>query len=53
MKIFLDVGGHEGQTLNSLFDPKYSFDKIYVFEPAKILHTKLKAIASVNLFSNL
>jgi len=46
MKVFLDVGGHEGQTLRSVFDPKYGFDKIYVFEPVKSLHPKLNAIAA-------
>jgi FkbM family methyltransferase len=32
-KIFLDVGGHEGQTLNEVLSGKYSFDKVYCFEP--------------------
>ena len=32
MKIFLDVGGHEGQSLLSVIDPKYAFDRIFVFE---------------------
>ena len=41
MKVFLDIGGHEGQTLLSVLDPKYAFDKIYVFEPVKSLHEKL------------
>ncbi|MDF2434011.1 MAG: hypothetical protein JWP44_3642 [Mucilaginibacter sp.] len=46
MKIFLDVGGHEGQTLTGVLDPKYSFDKIFVFEPVKGLHVKLNKIAA-------
>lgn len=32
-KIFLDVGGHNGQTLNEILSGKYSFDKVYCFEP--------------------
>jgi FkbM family methyltransferase len=32
-KVFLDVGGHEGQTLNEVLSGKYSFDKVYCFEP--------------------
>lgn len=46
MKFFLDVGGHEGQTLSGILDPKYEFDKIYVFEPVKDLHVKLNKIAN-------
>jgi len=32
-KIFLDVGGHVGQTLNEVISGKYDFDEIYCFEP--------------------
>jgi FkbM family methyltransferase len=46
MKIFLDVGAHEGQTLSSILDPKYSFDMIFVFEPVRQLHIELKKIAA-------
>jgi len=45
MKIFLDVGGHEGQSLSGVLEPKYAFDKIFVFEPVKSLHTKLNQVA--------
>jgi FkbM family methyltransferase len=34
VKVFLDVGAHEGETLNAVRDPKYGFDRIYCFEPA-------------------
>jgi len=34
MKVFLDVGAHEGWTLHAVRDPKYGFDRIYCFEPA-------------------
>lgn len=33
MKIFLDVGGHFGETAKIALEPKYNFDKIYTFEP--------------------
>jgi FkbM family methyltransferase len=33
MKIFIDVGGHIGQTLNEVLSGKYCFDKVYCFEP--------------------
>ena len=45
MKVFLDVGAHEGQILSSILDPKYAFDMIYVFEPVKQLHIKLRKLA--------
>lgn len=32
-KIFLDVGGHEGQTLREIVSGKYTFDEVYCFEP--------------------
>ncbi|MEO1778132.1 MAG: FkbM family methyltransferase, partial [Pseudomonadota bacterium] len=32
-KIFLDVGGHFGQTLEEVLKPLYQFDVIYCFEP--------------------
>jgi FkbM family methyltransferase len=33
MKIFLDVGAHEGETLEAVLDPKYQFQRIVAFEP--------------------
>lgn len=35
MRIFLDVGGHYGETLDVALDPRWAFDKIYCFEPAE------------------
>ncbi|MFD7056812.1 FkbM family methyltransferase [Streptomyces mirabilis] len=35
MRIFLDVGGHYGESLDVALDPRWSFEKIYSFEPAK------------------
>lgn len=33
--IFLDVGGHNGQTLEEVVSDRYSFDTIFCFEPMK------------------
>lgn len=44
MKVFIDVGGHIGQTLEAVIDPIYAFDKIYCFEPAKICYQKILEI---------
>ena len=44
MKVFLDVGAHEGWTLHAVRDPKYAFDRIYSFEPAAACWPALDAI---------
>jgi hypothetical protein len=47
MKIFLDVGSNQGQTISSILEPmhgfnrtfcKYAFDRIHGFEPVPELH---------------
>jgi len=43
MKIFLDVGGHIGQTLHEVVAARYGFDKIYCFEPAECCWKDLEA----------
>ena len=45
MKVFLDVGAHDGETLQAVRDPKYGFDRIYCFEPASASWPKLEAVA--------
>jgi FkbM family methyltransferase len=45
MKVFLDVGAHEGSTLLAVRDPKYGFDRIYCFEPASSCWPALEAAA--------
>jgi FkbM family methyltransferase len=42
-KIFLDVGGHDGQTLEEVVSDKYKFDLIYCFEPMKEQYEHLLA----------
>jgi FkbM family methyltransferase len=45
VKVFLDVGAHEGWTLHAVRDPKYGFDRIYCFEPARACWPALEAVA--------
>jgi FkbM family methyltransferase len=45
MKVFLDVGAHEGSTLLAVRDPKYGFDRIYCFEPASQCWPALERLA--------
>lgn len=33
MKVFLDIGGFEGQTLDEVIKSRWNFDRIYCFEP--------------------
>ena len=41
MRIFLDVGAHDGETLDVALNPKWGFDRIDSFEPAS---TRLKIL---------
>ena len=34
-RIFIDVGGHRGWTLGHAVNPRWRFDRIWVFEPAR------------------
>jgi FkbM family methyltransferase len=45
MKVFLDVGAHEGSTLLAVRDPKYAFERIYCFEPASSCWPFLESLA--------
>lgn len=45
MRVFLDVGGHLGETLAEALDPKWRFDRIIVFEPASPCWPLLEALA--------
>lgn len=46
-KVFLDVGGHLGQTLDEVLSPEYGFDIVHCFEPlpkfAMLLQAKYQA----------
>jgi len=52
MNIFLDVGAHEGETTKAVLMSKYSFDKIYCFEPQKKIINELKKIESDKVIIN-
>jgi FkbM family methyltransferase len=43
-KVFLDVGGHTGETLREVIDARYGFDTIYCFEPAASCWPAIEAI---------
>ena len=45
MKIFLDIGGHLGETLKVVQDPRWSFDRIVSFEPAPVCWPEIEALA--------
>lgn len=45
MRIFLDVGGHLGETLRETADPRWRFDRIVVFEPASACWPAIEALA--------
>jgi FkbM family methyltransferase len=41
MRIFLDVGAHYGETLKVALHPRWCFDQIFLFEPAKVCQSIL------------
>jgi FkbM family methyltransferase len=45
VKVFLDVGAHDGGTLHAVRDPKFGFDRIYCFEPASSCWPALESVA--------
>ena len=45
MKVFLDVGAHEGSSLHAVRDPKFDFDRIVCFEPASPCWPALESVA--------
>src|SRR5262249_33531928 len=45
LKVFLDVGAHDGASLHAVRDPKYGFDRIYCFEPASSCWPVLEAVS--------
>ena len=48
MKIFLDIGSHVGETLIEATKEKYSFDKIYCFEPSIFCMDNLKKFSDLD-----
>jgi len=50
MKIFLDVGGHNGETLNIALNPTWGFDSIHTFEPSSSRYSVLKKFRDKRLY---
>ena len=48
MKVFVDIGSHNGQTLKVIRDKKYNFGKIYGFEPSRKCFANLDKIAAAD-----
>lgn len=46
MKVFLDVGAHNGQTLSFVLQSGCKFEKIYCFEPSSICIPKIQKLAN-------
>ncbi|MFL6204871.1 MAG: hypothetical protein ACJ739_05935 [Acidimicrobiales bacterium] len=44
-KVFLDVGGHTGETLAEVMRPRWGFDRIWSFEPVPSCVESLRLIA--------
>ena len=44
-RVFLDVGGHIGETLAEVVKPRWRFDRIWTFEPASACRPSLERIA--------
>lgn len=49
MKVFLDIGAHEGETLQVVRDPEWGFDRIVCFEPAPVCWQKIDALADARV----
>lgn len=48
-KIFLDVGGHMGDSVHAALDPAFGFETVYTFEPVSSLYRQLKQISNRRL----
>jgi FkbM family methyltransferase len=52
MKIFLDVGGHNGETLDVVLNPKYGFQVVHTFEPSENLFNILRKFRDRRLIAH-
>lgn len=50
-KIFLDVGGHRGETIECVLLPKYRFDLVHCFEPIPELYEHIKTTFAKDIAS--
>lgn len=44
MRMFIDVGGHTGETVEAVLDPAFAFDAIYSFEPVPACADQIRQI---------
>lgn len=44
-RVFLDAGGHDGETLMVVQQPRWGFDRIWTFEPTSACVARLEALA--------
>lgn len=44
-RVFLDIGAHQGETLDEVIRPAWSFDRIVCFEPASSCWSSIVALA--------
>jgi FkbM family methyltransferase len=49
MRIFIDVGGHYGETLRFALDPQWGFDRIYSIEPCATCVAVLRSFSDKRL----
>jgi FkbM family methyltransferase len=49
-KIFLDVGGFEGESSRAALDPLFGFDKVYCFEPVAACYESIRKTISNTRF---
>lgn len=49
MRIFLDVGGHYGESLDIALDPRWGFDTLYSFEPSRTCQRLLRSFRDSRL----
>ena len=52
MKIFLDVGGHYGETLGEILKPRWRFDAVHCFEPQAQCYAYLQSKFSDQIATN-
>jgi FkbM family methyltransferase len=45
VKVFVDVGAHDGETLAIAQEPRWGFDRIHCFEPAPSCWSRLETVA--------
>jgi hypothetical protein len=47
-KIFLDVGGYEGESTWAALDPIFGFDRVFCFEPVSVTAHAQPAVSGLH-----